>query len=148
VAAKFEERLDRMVEVAREAERPYKALEGKPFNLSSSVARTLVVGSGLSKSAPEIVEREKARIAKWLEQGAIGPAKARVAMPKAAKPTAEKPDAVIAIPEEVAEAVAEHQERATGRKPTRKRAPRKTGEASETAKAIAVNRNPVSAESA
>jgi hypothetical protein len=55
---------------------------------------------------------------------------------------------VIAIPEEVAEAVAEHQERATGRKPTRKRAPRKTGEASDTAKAIAASREPVAAPSA
>jgi hypothetical protein len=115
-------RLDAMVEAAQKGPgSPYSVLEGKPFSLSTSVARTLVVGSGLSKSAPEIVEREKTRIPKWLEQGQLGPTKAQ---PKPAKPKAE--------PE------AEEQHR---RKP--KRAPRKTGEASATAKAIAASHEPV-----
>jgi hypothetical protein len=115
-ARKFDQnRLDQLVEAAKASERPYAALEGKPFNLSASLARTLVVGSGLSKSAPKVVEREKARIARWLEQGQIGPTKVT---PKPAKPKADQ------------------------------RKPRKDGQASDTAKAIARNRNPVATASA
>jgi hypothetical protein len=135
-ARKFDQnRLDQLVEAAKASERPYAALEGKPFNLSASVARTLVVGSGLSKSAPEIVIREKARIARWLEQGDVG------AKPKAAKsepadvPEAiEVPDAVKAALDANAVAAEKH------RRAPRSRAPRKTGEASGTAKEIAANR--------
>jgi hypothetical protein len=162
VAAKFEERLDRMVEVAREAERPYKALEGKPFNLSASVARTIVVGSGLSKSSDEVRDREVKRIAKWREQGRFGPAKAKAMLKieKVAKsepiaqvaepePKADEPDTVIKVDEpqavEVPEAAAAgvdaaYAEAEKHRRAPRKRAPRKTGEASDTAKAIAANR--------
>jgi hypothetical protein len=147
---KFDQaRLDQLVEAAKGSEHPYRTLEGKRFNLSSSVARTLVVGSGLSKSAPEVLEREATRIAKWLEQGSIGPSKA--AKPKA-KPKVEKPDAVIKIDEP--EAIEFPEAAATGvdaanaeaekhRSAPRKRAPRKTGEASGTAKAIASNRGPI-----
>ena len=71
---------------------------------------TLVVGSGLSKSAPEVVEREKARIARWLEQGQIGAAKAEpkaarpkaVEVPESAPDTEAAPKESIAIPEEAA----------------------------------------------
>jgi hypothetical protein len=141
-ARKFDQnRLDQLVEAAKASERPYAALEGKPFNLSASVARTLVVGSGLSKSAPKVVEREKTRIAKWLEQGSIGPAKAT---PKAAKPKAvQVPESAPdnsggsgrgdRVPKAVAEAVTEHAQKAT-----RTRGQRKDGQASALAQEIAV----------
>jgi hypothetical protein len=129
MARKFtQERLDELVEAATASERPYASLEGKPFNLSVSVARTLVVGSGLSRSDPAVREREAARIKRWLEAGTIGGKPRPQPNPKAEPPAIE-------IPEAVAEAVAEHAEKAT-----RKRAPRKTGEASDTAKAIAKER--------
>jgi hypothetical protein len=142
MASKFEERLDKMIEAARASEHPYAALEGKPFNLSASIARTLVVGSCLSKSAPEVVEREKARIARWLEAGAIGgkpkAAPKPKAEPKASEGTHPEQDAVIAIPHEAAAGVDAAYEEARNR-PARKA--RKDGQASDTAKAIARNRN-------
>lgn len=137
-----QERLDKLVEAAKASERPYAALEGKRFNLSSSIARTLVVGSGLSKSAPKVVEREKARIAKWLEQGQIGPAKAKpkaVQVPESAPDTEAAPDEAIEIPDAAAAGVdAAYAEAEKARKRSRK--PRKTGEGSELAKEIAATR--------
>jgi hypothetical protein len=128
-ARKFDqERLDKLVEAAKASERPYAALEGKPFNLSASVARTIVVGSGLSKSAPELRKRERERIKRWLSDE---PAK----QPKPRKKAAARPDPV-EIPEAVAEAVTARHKRST-----RKHAPSKTGEPSDTAKAIAASRS-------
>jgi hypothetical protein len=142
-ARKFDQnRLDQLVEAAKASERPYAALEGKRFNLSASVARTLVVGSGLSKSAPEVREREAKRIAKWLEQGAISAAKAKPKAKAAAKPAGRKTDEpAIVIPDEGAEAFTEHAERAARNRSRTK----KDGQASETAKAIAASREPKAA---
>jgi hypothetical protein len=144
-ARKFDQnRLDQLVKAAKASEHPYAALEGKPFDLSASVARTLVVSSGLSKSAPEIVEREKARIAKWLEQGQIGPAKAK---PKAVQVLESGTDTEAAQDESIAihDAAAAGVDAAyTEAKKARKRAsrkPRKDGQPSDTAKAIAKSRN-------
>jgi hypothetical protein len=142
----FEDRLDRMIEAAKGSERPYKTLEGKPWSLSPGIARTIVVGSGLSKSAPEVREREAKRIARWREHGGFAPAKAKptAAKPKTAKqkagPKAEEPGPSVEIPEAAAAGVDAAYAEA---EKTRKRAPRKTGEGSAVAKAIAANRGPV-----
>lgn len=66
-----QERLDRLVAAAKGSEHPYRTLQGQPFNLPPGVVRTLVVGSGLSKSRPDVVAAERARIQSWLEQGQI-----------------------------------------------------------------------------
>jgi hypothetical protein len=142
-------RLDQLVEAAKASEHPYAALEGKPFNLSASIARTLVVGSGLSKSADEVREREKARIAKWLEAGAIGGKPKAAPKPKAEQTPESAPDAeaaadgAIKIPEAAASAIDKAYEKARVAHKARKGDPRKDGEASDTAKAIAANRDPV-----
>jgi hypothetical protein len=114
----------------------------------------------LSKSSDEVREREAKRIAKWREQGGFTPAKAKAMLnsEKVAKsepiakvepePKADEPDAVIQLddPEaiEVPEAAAAGVDAAyaeaekTRKRPSRR--PRKDGQASDTAKAIAVNR--------
>jgi hypothetical protein len=66
-----QEGLDRLVAAAKGADSPYQALQGQPFNLPPGVVRTLVVGSGLSKSRPDVFAAEQARIQSWLEQGQI-----------------------------------------------------------------------------
>ena len=124
-ARKFDQaRLDQLVEVAKADPHAYRVLEGR-FKLSASVARTLVVGSGLSKSRPEVTERERARIARWLEQGHIGPPKAK---PKPAKLKAE-PEVVV-VDEPQPEAI-------DAEKAARKRGQRKDGQASPLAREIA-----------
>jgi hypothetical protein len=151
-ARKFDqERLDKMIEAAKGSERPYKTLESKPWSLSPGIARTIVVGSGLSRSDDAVREREAKRIAKWREQGGFGKPKA-AAKPKApkAEPTADEPDTVIKVDEpqavEVPEAAAAGVDAAyaeaekTRKRPSRK--PLKDGQGSDTAKAIAANREP------
>jgi len=155
---KFEERLDRMVEAAKGSEHPYRTLEAKPWSLSASIARTIVVGSGLSKSSDEIREQNAQRIANWREQGGFtAPKKApKATQPKATRPKVvpvpesapdveQAPDEAIQIPDAVQEAVDRNAAEAEKHRSPRKRAPRKTGEASEVAKAIAQNREPAAA---
>jgi len=149
MASKFEARLDRMIEAAKASDRPYRTLGDKPWNLSAGNARTIVVGSGLSKSSDEVREREAKRIAKWVEQGQI----AAKAKPKAAKPRAVQvpesapdtkaaPDEAIEIPDAATAGVdAAYAEAEKARKRSRK--PRKTGEGSELAKEIAATHEPV-----
>jgi len=147
MAARFtQEKLDRMVEAARASDHPYRVLEGGKFKLSASAARAIVVAHGLSKSKPEVREAAQKTIARWLEAGAIS-GKAKAA-PKP-EPKADESDAVIKVDEpqavEVPEAAAAgvdaaYAEAEKHRRAPRKRAPRQTGEASDTARAIAANR--------